>query len=237
MGVKALDSHAKLTKHRKYVRGKEQTPSITAGFPPASQLTASAPAALPVMTAANINVRVDLRTSLGSTRTLKAEVLWTLHTIAKHQSYNGNEGISELFKCMFPDSNFASTFTCGADKTAYIAKFGLTIHIKDELVSKVNKSPFVLIASMRLQKTKQLDVHIRFWDEGQVQSRYLGSQFMGHSTAQDLLSHLKIRMHGQTGPQGLGVPLNGWAQCELETVLKLIFSRKNKLNSTEVRSL
>ncbi|XP_028297108.1 uncharacterized protein LOC114458926 [Gouania willdenowi] len=40
-------------------------------------------------------------------------------------------------------------------------------------------------------KNKQLDVHVRFWDEGQVQSRYLGSQFMGHSTAQDLLSHLK----------------------------------------------
>ena len=41
-------------------------------------------------------------------------------------------------------------------------------------------------------KNKQLDVHVRFWDEGQVQSRYLGSQFMGHSTAQDLLSHLKV---------------------------------------------
>ena len=41
-------------------------------------------------------------------------------------------------------------------------------------------------------KNKQLDVHVRFWDEGRVQSRYLGSQFMGHSTAQDLLSHLKV---------------------------------------------
>lgn len=41
-------------------------------------------------------------------------------------------------------------------------------------------------------KNKQLDVHVRFWVEGRVQSRYLGSQFMGHSTAQDLLSHLKV---------------------------------------------
>ncbi|XP_078027544.1 uncharacterized protein LOC117265688 [Epinephelus lanceolatus] len=95
---------------------------------------------------------------------------------------------------MFPDSDIAGTFTCGADKTAYIAKFGLAIHIKDELVSKVNKSPFVLMFDESLNeitKTKQLDVHVRFWDEGQVHSRYLGSQFMGHSTAQDLLSHLK----------------------------------------------
>lgn len=43
-------------------------------------------------------------------------------------------------------------------------------------------------------KNKQLDVHVRFWNEGQVQSRYLGSQFMGHSTAQDLLSQLKVRV-------------------------------------------
>ncbi|KAL7393201.1 hypothetical protein ABVT39_007828 [Epinephelus coioides] len=194
MGVKALDSHAKSTKHMKYVRGKEQTPSITAGFPPASHLAASAPAAPPATNTANVNVRVDLRTSFGSTPMLKAEVLWTLHTIAKHQSYNGNEGISELFKCMFPNSDISSTFTCGADKMAYIAKFGLAIHIKDELVSKVNKSLFVLMFDESLNeitKTKQLDVHVRFWDEGQVHSRYLGSQFMGHSTAQDLLSHLK----------------------------------------------
>ncbi len=124
MGVKALDSHAKSTKHMKYVRGKEQTLPITARFPPAnvsplaakepeaaasaSQLAASAPAAPLATTTA----RVDLRMSFSSTPTLKAEVLWTLHTISKHHSYNGNEGISELFKCMFPDSDIANTFTC-----------------------------------------------------------------------------------------------------------------------------
>lgn len=115
--------------------------------------------------------RVDLRTTFGSTPTMKAEVLWTLNTIAKHQSYNGNQGISELFKCMFPDSDIAKTFTCGSDKTAYIAKFGLAIHIKEELVSKVNKSLFVLMFDESLNETtknKQLNVHVRFWNEGQV---------------------------------------------------------------------
>ncbi|KAK5848715.1 hypothetical protein PBY51_006307 [Eleginops maclovinus] len=94
---------------------------------------------------------------------------------------------------MFPDSDIATTFTCGPDKTAYIS-FGLAVHFKEELVSKDNKSPFVLMVDESLNETtknKQLDVHVRFWDVGQVQSRYLGSQFMGHSTAQDLLSHLK----------------------------------------------
>lgn len=210
MGMKALESHAKSSKHMNALNGQKQTPSTACVFQPTnvsqlaanmseaaaganvSQLAASA-ADPPAMTA----TRVDLRTAFGSTPTMKAEVLWTLNTIAKHQSYNGNEGISELFKCMFPDSDIAKTFTCGPDKTAYIAKFGLAIHIKGELVSKVNKSPFVLVFDESLNETtetKQLDVHVRFWNEGQVQSRYLGSQFMGHSTAQDLLSHLKVRI-------------------------------------------
>ncbi|XP_028293606.1 uncharacterized protein LOC114456189 isoform X2 [Gouania willdenowi] len=208
MGMKALESHAKSGKHINSIKAKEKTLSIDGVFQPAnvSQLTVNAPeaednvnqpaacasTAPPVTT--ETNGRVDLRTTFGFTPTMKAEVLWTLNTIAKHQSYNGNEGISELFKSMFPDSDIATTFTCGSDKTAYIAKFGLAVHIKEELVSKVNKSPFVLMFDESLNETtknKQLDVHVRFWDEGQVQSRYLGSQFMGHSTAQDLLSHLK----------------------------------------------
>lgn len=216
MGVKALDSHAKSVKHANNAQAMEKTLPITARFPPAngakepvastsrptatapppeanfSQPAADAPPAPPPATAA---ARVDLRTSFGSTPTLKAEVLWTLHTISKHHSYNGNEGVSALFKCMFPDSDIANSFSCGADKTAYIAKFGLAVYIKEELVSKVNKSPFVLMFDESLNQTtknKQLDVHVRFWDEGQVQSRYLGSEFMGHSTAKDLLSHLKV---------------------------------------------
>lgn len=164
--MKALESHAKSSKHMNALNGQKQTPFIACVFQPTnvsqlaanmseaaaganvSQLAASA-ADPPAMTA----TRVDLRTAFGSTPTMKAEVLWTLNTIAKHQSYNGNEGISELFKCMFPDSNIAKTFTCGPDKTAYIAKFGLAIHIKEELVSKVNKSPFVLMFDESLNET------------------------------------------------------------------------------------
>ncbi|KAF4097454.1 hypothetical protein G5714_021462 [Onychostoma macrolepis] len=40
-------------------------------------------------------------------------------------------------------------------------------------------------------KKKQLEIHVRFWDDDKVHSRYLGSHFIGHSTAQDLLKHFK----------------------------------------------
>lgn len=98
MGVKALDSHAKSAKHENLLKLKDRTPSVSSVFPVtvASQLAAAPaaqahvsqltpPAAASASTAAPPPI-VDLRTAFGSTPTLKAEVLWTLHCISKHQS-------------------------------------------------------------------------------------------------------------------------------------------------------
>ena len=52
-------------------------------------------------------------------------------------------------------------------------------------------------------KTKQMDVHVRFWSSGvdcaSVATRYLTSVYLGHSTADDLLDHF----HAATDPLGL----------------------------------
>ena len=101
--------------------------------------------------------------------------------------------VGELFKCMFPDSDVAKTFVCGGDKMSYVTKCHLAEYIKRDLVSKVNNGPFVLVFDESMNhttKTNLLDLHAHFWDEGQVKSRYLGSQFMGHATARDL--HVKV---------------------------------------------
>ena len=71
---------------------------------------------------------------------LQAEVLSTLKTISQHLSYTSNEGITDLFKIMFPDSDIASTFLRGINKTAYITKFGLARFITKELTEQVNQA-------------------------------------------------------------------------------------------------
>ncbi|XP_040917268.1 uncharacterized protein LOC121197645 [Toxotes jaculatrix] len=94
---------------------------------------------------------------------------------------------------MFPDSDIARNFQCGKDKIAYIIKWGIAEFVKKELISKVT-GPFILMfdeSLNRASKKKQLDLHVRYWDGGQVQSRYLGSQFLGHATANDLLKEVK----------------------------------------------
>lgn len=35
-------------------------------------------------------------------------------------------------------------------------------------------------------QTKQLDMHVRLWDGSEVKTKYIGSEFMGHSSAHDI---------------------------------------------------
>ena len=96
----------------------------------------------------------------------------------------------------FPDSDIAKTFTCSKDKTGYVTKFGLAPYFKQQLVDGVNKAgQFVLMFDESFNqstKNKQLDIHVRYWEDDRFQSRYLGSQFLGHSRAHDLLHHIKV---------------------------------------------
>lgn len=102
---------------------------------------------------------------------------------------------------MFPDSEVAATFSCGSNKTAYITKFGLAPFITKELTDHVNMSNgFVIMfdeSLNKMTKSKQLDLHIRYWVDDHVQSRYFGSQFMGHATAVDLLKHFKVSFYSE----------------------------------------
>ncbi|CAM4287472.1 unnamed protein product [Leuciscus chuanchicus] len=101
---------------------------------------------------------------------------------------------------MFPDSECASTFICGRDKTTYLARFGVAPYLKKELISQANKDAFIIMFDESMNtttKTKQLDLHIRHGSTDEtgtpiVRSRYLGSQFLDHSTAEDLLEHFKL---------------------------------------------
>lgn len=58
--------------------------------------------------------------------------------------------------------------------------------------------PFVMMIDESLSqssKKKQLDIHVQYWEDGCVQSRYFGSQFLGHGRADDLLHHIKVILY------------------------------------------
>lgn len=189
MGINSLKSHMCCASHKAAASRRDWQLSI-ASFcgnrvapPQPSANVVTPPAVAPEATAttraisASSSSAADIRVALGGTATLHAEVLWCLHTAEKHHSLNSNENVAEVFKAMFPDSDIAKSFTCGKDRTGYIIRFGLAPHFKQELINTINKAgQFFLMFDESLNqstKTKQLDVHIRFWEDDHVQSRYL----------------------------------------------------------------
>ena len=94
---------------------------------------------------------------------------------------------------MFPDSDIAATFSCGSNKTAYITKFGLAPFITKELTEQVNQAagfvPMLDESLNKTTKTKQLDIHLRYWAGERVRLRHFGSQFMGRVTKRPDLCH------------------------------------------------
>ena len=117
---------------------------------------------------------------------------------------------------MFRDSEISKQFACGKDKNAYLASFGLAPYFSDQLCKTLNECPIYSVsfdeAFNRITKTEQMDLAIRYWDPKLkcTSTRYIGSEFLGHSTANNLLkafnkatAHLdqeKIINLGMDGP-------------------------------------
>ena len=132
MGIQALRSHMCCASHKAAASRRERQLSIAA-FCAQPQPSAVTAAPEPNVTAHS----ADIRVALGGTATLRAEVLWCLHTAEKHHSLNSNEHLGDVFTAMFPDSNIAKTFACGKDKSGYIIRFGLAPYFKQELINKI----------------------------------------------------------------------------------------------------
>ena len=114
-----------------------------------------------------------------------------------HYSLKSCKGTSDLFAVMFPDSAIAKRFTCAATKCAYLVCFGLAPYFKDILIDTVRKADRYTISIdeclNKVSQSGQMDLVVRFWNSeaGQVNVRYLGSQFHGHASAVDLLAKVK----------------------------------------------
>lgn len=128
---------------------------------------------------------------------LDAEIKWSLKTVNNHYSFNSCEGVSSLFKDMFPDSNIAKQFTCGPTKCAYIVNFGIAPHFKASLFKCLDEAEeYCILFDESLNHTtelKQMDIHARFWnnEDNIIITRYVDSLFLGHSTASDIVSAIQ----------------------------------------------
>lgn len=124
---------------------------------------------------------------------LTAEIWWALKLMSAHYSCHSSEDSSFLFQhIMFPDSDIASRFACSETKSSYLTTFGIAPYFADILRSKVKSDlDYVLLFDESMNKKngkKQMDWHIRFWDNNMVKTRYYTSQFVGHCKATDMVN-------------------------------------------------
>ena len=63
---------------------------------------------------------------------------------------------------------------------------------------------FLLDESLKhSSQSKQMDLHVRLWEGAEVKTKHIGSEFMGHSSALDIIRILRSQQ-----------PVCGWPECE-----------------------
>ena len=128
---------------------------------------------------------------------LRPEVVWTLKVVMSHHSFNSCSDLNKVFPKMLPDSQIAKHFSCDATKCTYFVCFGLSPYFYDLLVDRVRSADCYSISFDEcmnpVSQNEQMDFIVRFWDidTNQVAVNCLGSQFLGHAKATDLLIHFK----------------------------------------------
>ena len=135
-----------------------------------------------------------------------------------HYSCNSSAGTDKLFSSMFPDSLIAKQFQCGATKCKYLICFGIAPYFHGELMQKIQEQGTMYVISFdeslnKVIQKEQMDLIVRFWDikKNRVVSRYIDSQFLGHTRAVDLLESFKLALPGKLCPG-----IHGRAQRKLE---------------------
>lgn len=214
MGISAVNSHMQSAKHRRISQKQQdmaatqntlnvtvmRASSANADVPQAMTASSSVTPSTSVVPAdptvvSTVGTKKDLTSFVHKDDVTKAEILWALKTVMANYSYNSSAGLNELLRVMFPDSEIAKKFQLGSTKIGYIIRHGLAPYFSAELQSEAKQCEhFVLAFDESLNKVSQhgqMDVHIRFYDKsgGKVSTRYFGSQFLGHATADDLVRH------------------------------------------------
>lgn len=196
MGQRALTSHMKSKKHIESlsVRLGTSTQACITMFSRSS--TSETTSSTSQSTSGTSKSTANTMTRYVDTLEVKkAEIIWGIKTVMSHISLNSNSDIGEMFRTMFPDSEIAKKFSCSATKMAYLITFGIAPYFTDQLIDKIRASK-CYVASFdeslnEICQKGQMDINIRYFHQGKVVSQYLNSQFLGHSTATDLLQAFK----------------------------------------------
>ena len=135
----------------------------------------------------------------------KAEVIWALKCIESGYSNNSNNDMNAVFKCLFPDSEIASSFQMEPDKLHYYVTFALASYFKLLLIDTLKKSDcHVLSFDESLNdftQTSEMDLLVRFFDNSTntVNTRFYGVEMKRNENEQQLINVGSCGLHTRHG--------------------------------------
>ena len=93
---------------------------------------------------------------------------------------------------MFLDSEIAKNLQCGSNKASYVTACGFAPYFFSFLLQKISSSSHQVVSfdeSLNNSVQKEIDLLIWDWDNDtdRVCTPYMGSEFMGRPTADDVL--------------------------------------------------
>lgn len=160
-------------------------------------------------------VSVDIMSKyISNDRTVTSEILFAINAVVQHVSLRTSESYVKLTKRCFPDSEIAQAMCLGKDKTRYTITHGISEYFSQQLTSDILKADiYVILFDESLNEVAQkcqMDVYIRFFQDGQVKTRYLTSKFLARTKSENLLEAFesstenldatKLRQLGMDGP-------------------------------------
>ena len=145
----------------------------------------------------------------------RTEIVWALFCVQNHIPFSSGAEAVKLFSVMFPENEVAASLQMQRTKLAYVIVYGLAPYFKKSLVSDIADAEFFTVcfdeSLNKVAQKEQMDVVIRCWDaaKSQVASRYLGSAFLEHTTAVDILKAFKDDLKGLTLSRMVQVSMDG----------------------------
>ena len=197
MGVGAPLDHAKTSRHLSQVAAAKKPKAFFTKAKPQPKPSVVTDKCVPSSpTSGQSSSVTPVVLTVAGDEVLRAKLLWALKTI--QSSYSARAAsVGHLFGAMFPDSDIAAKFSMQKDSIIYLINYGIAPYLRKNLVDDINKSLFHSLSfdeslNDSMQQS-QMDIVVRYWDESasRVKARYFHSDFLGHATAKDLLSHFQ----------------------------------------------
>ena len=144
---------------------------------------------------------------------VKAEILWAIKSVISHFSFRVSSDITGSFQNMFPDRVIAKNFACGKTKNNYLICFGIAPYFREKLLQKINKAECLTVSFDECLNTdfqkELMDIAVHYFHEDRIVIQYFDSQFLGHTTADDLLNSLKTPISKLNNRKILQISMDG----------------------------